>query len=100
MPLPPLRGDRCAVPDRSPSGLLRLLIGSPPIGRSIRNAIIYHAEYAFLTKRLDTIGRTLAWLEAKGRRFTRTARELVQEQSDLARRLMHVEDLTEYDTID
>ena len=40
------------------------------------NAIIHQAEYAFLTKRLDTIDRTLAWLETKGRRFTRTVREL------------------------
>ena len=64
------------------------------------NAIIYQAEYAFLTTRLDTIDRTLARLEAKGRRFTRTARELAQEQADLARRLMHIEDLTAYDTID
>ena len=64
------------------------------------NAIIYQAEYTFLMKRLDTIDRTLAWLEAKGCKFTRTARELVQEQADLARRLMHIEDLTAYDTID
>ena len=64
------------------------------------NAIIYQAEYAFLTKRLDTVDRTLAWLETKGRRFTRLARELAREQSDLARRLMHIEDLTAYDLID
>ena len=64
------------------------------------NAIIYQAEYTFLTKRLDTIDRTMAWLEAKGRRFTRTARELDQEQADLARRLMHIEDLTAYDAVD
>ena len=64
------------------------------------NAIIYQAEYAFLTKRLDTIDRMLAWLEAKGRRFTRCARELAQEQSNLARRLMHIEELTAYDTVD
>lgn len=48
------------------------------------NAMIYQTEYAFLTKRLDIVDRTLAWLEGKGRRFTRTARDLGQEQADLA----------------
>ena len=64
------------------------------------NAMIYQAEYAFLTKRLDTVDRLLAWLESKGRRFTRTARDLTQEQANLARRLLQIEDLTAYDEID
>ena len=64
------------------------------------NAMIYQAEYAFLTKRLDTVDRLLAWLESKGRRFTSTARDLAQEQADLARRLQQIEDLTGYDEID
>ena len=64
------------------------------------NAMIYQAEYAFLTKRLDTVDRLLGWLERKGRRFTRTARERAQEQADLARRLLQIEDLTAYDEID
>ena len=64
------------------------------------NAMIYQAEYAFLTKRLDTVDRLLAWLDSKGRRFTRTARELAQEQADLGRRLLQIEDLTAYDEID
>jgi len=64
------------------------------------NAIIYHTEYAFLTKRLDAVERTLAWLESRGRRFTRTARELNQEQVDLGRRLLQIEDLTAYDELD
>jgi len=64
------------------------------------NAIIYQAEYAFLTKRLDAVERTLAWLESRGRRFTRTARELSQEQVDLGRRLLQIEDLTAYEELD
>jgi len=53
-------------------------------------AIIYQAEHAFLTKRLDAVERTLAWLENRDRRFTRTARDLTQEQADLGRRLLHI----------
>jgi len=64
------------------------------------NAMIYQAEYAFLTKRLDTVDRLLAWLESKGCRFTRTARDLTQEQANLARRLLQIEDLNAYDEID
>lgn len=63
------------------------------------NAIIYQAEYTFLTKRLDAVERTLAWLESRGRRFTRTARELSQDQVDLSRRLLQIEDLTAYDEL-
>ena len=50
------------------------------------NTIIYQAEYAFLTERLDAVERTLAWLEKWGSRFTWTARDLTQEQADLGRR--------------
>jgi len=64
------------------------------------NAIIYQAEYAFLTKRLDAVERTIAWLESRGCRFTRTARDLTQEQVDLGRRLLQIEDLTAYDKLD
>ena len=64
------------------------------------NAMIYQAEYAFLTKRLDTVDRLLAWVESKGCRFTRTARDLTQEQANLARRLLQIEDLTAYEEID
>ena len=64
------------------------------------NAMIYQAEYAFLTKRLDAVDRLLAWPESKGRRFTRTARDLAQEQADLARRLLQIEELTAYDEVD
>ena len=64
------------------------------------NTMIYQAEYAFLTKRLDTVERLLAWFESKGRRFTRTARDLAQEQANLARRLLQIEDLNAYDEID
>jgi hypothetical protein len=64
------------------------------------NAIIYQAEYAFLTKRLDAIERTLAWLESRGRRFNRTARDLTQEQANIGQRLMQIEDLTAYDELD
>jgi len=64
------------------------------------NAMIYQAEYAFLTQRLDTVDRLLAWLDSKGRRFTRTTRDLAQEQANLAHRLLQIEDLTAYDEID
>ncbi|MBC7495614.1 MAG: hypothetical protein H7243_00420 [Sphingomonadaceae bacterium] len=64
------------------------------------NAMIYQAEYAFLTTRLDNVDRLLAWLESKGRRFIRTARDLAQEQAEYARRLLQIEDLTAYDEID
>ena len=64
-----------------------------------RERVLYQAEYAFLTKRLDTVDRLLAWLESKGRRFTRTACNLTQEQADLARRLMQIEYLTAYDKV-
>ena len=64
------------------------------------NAITYQAEYAFLTKRLDTVEGTLAWLESRDRRFTRIARDLTQEQAGLGRRLLQIEDLTAYDEAD
>lgn len=64
------------------------------------NAITYQAEYAFLTKRLDAVERTVDWLESRGRRFTRTAPDLTQEQADLGRRLLQIEDLTAYDKHD
>ena len=69
-------------------------------GERPTNAIIYQAEYAFLTKRLDAVERTLAWIESRGRRFTRPARDLTQEQADLGRRLLQIEDLPAYDEVD
>ena len=69
-------------------------------GERPTNAIIYQADYAFLTKRLEAVERTLAWLESRGRRFTRPARDLTQEQADLGRRLLQIEDLTAYDEVD
>jgi len=48
-----------AIPDRPLSRRPRLLIGIPPVGRRTVNAMIYQAEYAFLTKRLDTVDRLL-----------------------------------------
>jgi len=64
------------------------------------NAIIYQAEHVFLTKRLDTVEWTLAWLNSRGRRFTQNARDLTHEQADLDRWLLQIEDLTAYDELD
>lgn len=64
------------------------------------NAIIYSGEYEALTKRLDTVERALAWLDASGRRFTSAAGDLIEEQTSLIRRLLQIEDLTAYDTLD
>ncbi len=69
-------------------------------GERPTNAIIYQAEYAFLTKRLDAVEWTLAWLEGRGCRFTRPARDLTQEQADLRRRLLQIDELTAYDEVD
>lgn len=86
-----LTGRRQAVPTSSSA--------FPRHGERPTNAIIYQAEYAFLTKRLDAVERTLAWLESRGRRFTRPARDLTQQQADLGRRLLQIEDLTAYDEV-
>ncbi len=64
------------------------------------NAVIYEAEYDGLNRRLDTIDRTLAWLEAKGRRWSGAARRLAAEKTDLLRRQLQIEDLTGYDDLD
>jgi hypothetical protein len=86
-----LTGRRQAVPTSSSA--------FPRHGERPTNAIIYQAEYAFLTKRLDAVERTLAWLESRGRRFTRPAPDLTQQQADLGRRLLQIEDLTAYDEV-
>ena len=86
-----LTGRRQAVPTSSSA--------FPRHGERPTNAIIYQAEYAFLTKRLDAVERTLAWLESRGRRFTRPARDLTQQQADLGRRLLQIEHLTAYDEV-
>ncbi len=64
------------------------------------NAVIYEAEYDSLNRRLDTIDRTLAWLETKGCRWSGAARRLAAEKTDLMRRQLAIEDLTGYDDID
>ncbi len=64
------------------------------------NAVIYEAEYDGLNRRLDTIDRTLAWLDIKGRRWSRAARALTAEKTDLMRRQLAIEDLTGYDDLD
>ncbi len=63
------------------------------------NAVIYEAEYDGLNQRLDTIDRTLAWLDAKGRRWSRAARALAAEKTDLLRRQLAIDDLTAYDDL-
>ena len=64
------------------------------------NAIIYEAEYDSLNRRFDTIDRTLAWLDTKGRRWSRAAHRLAAEKTDLLRRQLQIEDLTGYDDLD
>ena len=64
------------------------------------NAVIYEAEYDCLNRRLDTIDRTLAWLETKGRRWSGAAKRLAAEKTDLMRRQLAIEDLTGYDELD
>ena len=64
------------------------------------NAVIYREEYDGLNRRLDTIDRTLAWLDAKGRSWSRRARNLAREKADLIRRQLQIEDLTAYDDLD
>ena len=60
------------------------------------NAIIYQSDYDGLNRRLDTVDRTLAWLETKGR----SSRRLDGEKAELMRRLLRLEDLIEYDKLD
>ena len=64
------------------------------------NTIILQGEYDSLIKRLDHVERLLEWLRIKGRQFTRTASELADEQGDIIRRLLQIEDLSAYDFID
>ena len=59
--------------------------------------LINAADYDFITGRLDTIERALAWVETKGRNAADRIVELLVERSDLDRRLERIEDLNAYD---
>lgn len=57
------------------------------------------AEYGSISDRLERIEATIAWLEARGRNAAVEIADLLAERDDLARQMLRLEALSEYDRL-